>query len=403
MAEKRDYYEVLGVDRNASDAEIKRAYRELAKKYHPDVNPSKEAEEKFKEASEAYAVLSDKEKRAKYDQYGHAAFEGAGGTGYENMDFSDIFSDLFGGFGGGSSSWSDIFGGSSRSSNPNAPRQGADLQTRVTISFRDAAFGCRKQVNVWVYDTCPVCGGSGARPGTSVETCKVCNGTGRQRVQQQTIFGSMINERTCPNCGGTGRYIPNKCSKCGGSGQVKVRKTFEVNIPAGIDNGQSVRMSGKGEPGKNGGPNGDLYITVTVQPDPFFAREGFDLYCTVPITFAQAALGGDLTLPTLDGQVEYHIDAGTQPGTRFRLRGKGIQNLRDPGRRGDLYVTVTVDVPTRMTEEQKQKLREFAAVLGDTPQNAPKPGAGAKKNTSGDNSNKNDKSSFFKKMKDAFD
>ncbi|MBO6159219.1 MAG: molecular chaperone DnaJ [Firmicutes bacterium] len=386
MADKRDYYEVLGVKKDATEQEIKRAYRQLAKKYHPDMNPGdKDAEEKFKEASEAYAVLSDKEKRSQYDQFGHAAFDQTGGPSYNYSDFSDIFGDLFssmGGFGG----FSDFFGGSSRRRSPDAPMQGQDVQTRINISFRDAAFGCKKQVDLWVYDVCPTCHGSGAKPGTKPETCSVCSGSGRQRVQQQTMFGTMINERVCSNCGGTGKYIKDKCTGCGGTGRIKVKKTYEVSIPAGIDEGQSVRMSGKGEPGTNGGPNGDLYITVSVSPDETFSREGYDLYCIVPISFAQAALGDTLTIKTLDGQVQYDLAAGTQPGTRFRLRGKGIPYLRNPNQRGDLYVTVMVEVPRSMTNEQKQKLREFAVSMGDNP-----------------NGNGSGKTSFFKKMKDAFD
>ena len=385
MAEKRDYYEVLGVEKTATDQELKRAYRQLAKKYHPDVNPgNKEAEEKFKEASEAYAVLSDKEKRAKYDQFGHAAFDQTGGPSYNYSDFSDIFGDLFGGM-GGFGGFSDFFTGGRRR-DPNAPTQGQDVQTRLNISFKEAAFGCKKHVDLWVYDTCPTCGGSGAKPGTKPETCSVCRGSGRQRVEQQTMFGTMINERVCSNCGGTGKFIKDKCTGCSGTGRIRVRKTYEVSIPAGIDEGQSVRMSGKGEPGSNGGPNGDLYITVMVQPDSVFSREGYDIYCSVPVSFAQAALGDELTITTLDGQVKYNLDAGTQPGTRFRLRGKGIPYLRNPSQRGDLYVTVKVDVPKKMNEEQKQKLREFAYSMGENPS-----GSGPAK------------SSFFKKMKDAFD
>jgi molecular chaperone DnaJ len=386
MADKRDYYEVLGVDKSATDQDLKRAYRALAKKYHPDVNPGdKEAEEKFKEASEAYAVLSDKEKRAKYDQFGHAAFDQTGGPSYNYSDFSDIFGDLFsniGGFGG----FSDFFSSGSRRRDPNAPVQGNDVQTRINISFRDAAFGCKKQVDLWVYDSCPTCHGSGAKPGTSPETCSVCKGSGRQRVQQQTMFGTMINERVCSNCGGTGKYIKDKCGNCSGTGKIKVRKTYEVTIPAGIDEGQSVRMSGKGEPGINGGPSGDLYITVSVTPDEVFSREGYDLYCIVPISYAQAALGDELTINTLDGQVKYTLEPGTQPGTRFRLRGKGIPYLRNASQKGDLYVTVMVEVPRKLTEDQKMKLREFARSMGDNP-----------------SGNGQTKSSFFKKMKDAFE
>ncbi len=390
MAEKRDYYEVLGVEKTATDQEIKRAYRQLAKKYHPDMNPGdKNAEEKFKEAAEAYGVLSDPEKRSKYDQFGHAAFDTSGGSGYENMDFSDIFSsfsDIFGGM-GGFGGFSDFFGGgSARRRNPNAPQQGRDVQTRVNISFQEAAFGCKKTVDLWIYDLCSECHGTGARKGTKPETCTTCQGTGRQRVQKQTMFGSFVTETACQTCGGTGQMIREKCLKCNGAGRVKVRKTYEVSIPAGIDDGQNIRLTEKGEPGTNGGPNGDLYITVGVQPDAVFTRQGFDVYSAINVTFAQAALGDTLIIPTIDGQVQYNLAAGTQTGSRFRLRGKGIPYLRDSGTRGDHYVTINVVVPTKLTEEQKQKLRDFAASMGDKPQGT-----------------NNTKSSFFKKMKDAFD
>ena len=383
MAEKRDYYEVLGVDKSATDQDLKRAYRKLAKKYHPDANPgNKEAEEKFKEASEAYAVLSDKEKRAQSDQFGHAAFEGgAGGAGgFGGFDFSDIFSSFGDIFGGGG--FSDNFCGGSRGRR-NGPQPGHDVQTRIEISFKEAAFGCKKNVDLWVYDTCPECSGSGAKKGTRPETCPTCHGSGQQRVQQQTMFGTMASIRTCSTCGGTGQIIRDKCEQCGGTGRIKVKKTYEINIPAGIDAGQSVRMPGKGEPGMQGGPNGDLYITVMVKPDEIFTREGYDLYCSVPISFVQAALGDTLTIPTLDGKVEYPIEPGTQTGTRFRLRGKGIPYLRNNAQRGNLYVTVNVEVPKKLTEHQKKLLKEFGESMGTSVKNQPK--------------------SFFKKMKDAFD
>lgn len=371
MAEKRDYYEVLGVEKNATDQDLKRAYRKLAKQYHPDANPGdKEAEEKFKEASEAYAVLSDQEKRAQYDQFGHAAFEGgAGGAGgFGSFDFSDIFSsfgDIFGGGGFG-----DIFGGGSR--RRGGPQPGHDVQTRLEITFEEAAFGCKKNVDLWVYDHCPECDGNGAKKGTKPETCPTCHGSGQQRVQQQTMFGTMASVRTCSTCGGTGQYIREKCEKCTGTGRIKVRKTYEINIPAGIDAGQSIRMSGKGEPGSQGGPNGDLYITVMVRPDSRFTREGYDLYCSIPISFVQAALGDTLTIPTLDGQVQYDISAGTQTGTRFRLRGKGVPYLHREGQRGDLYVTVNVDVPRKLNDQQKKLLKEFGESMGTSVKEQPK-------------------------------
>ncbi len=377
MAEKRDYYEVLGVDKSASDQEIKKAYRVLAKKYHPDANPDNaEAEAKFKEASEAYAVLSDSEKRAKYDQFGHSAFDpNQGGTGFEGFDFSDIFGDLFG--------FGDIFGGGR--SRAAAPQRGNDIQTRVELTFLEAAFGCKKTVDIWAYDDCPDCSGSGAKSGTQPETCPTCRGTGQMRVQQQTMFGTMSSVRTCSTCGGTGKYIREKCDRCGGSGRIKSKKTYEVNIPAGIDAGQSVRMPGKGEPGTLGGPRGDLYITVSIKADPFFSRQGYDVFCAVPISFTQAALGDNLVIKTIDGEVQYTISPGTQPGTRFRLKGKGIPYLRGSNnQRGDQYVTVNIEVPKKLNDEQKKALIAFSQTMGENVEAQP---------------NK----SFFQKMKDAFD
>ncbi len=381
MAEKRDYYEVLGVERNATDQDIKRAYRRLAKKYHPDVNPGdKEAEAKFKEASEAYAVLSDEEKRAKYDQFGHSAFEGAGGGdggfgGFGGFgDMGDIFGDIFG----------DLFGGGSGRRTKNGPTRGQDVQSSLDITFTEAAFGCKKNVELWVFDNCDQCNGTGAKAGTKPETCPNCHGSGQMRVQQQTMFGAMTSVRTCSTCGGTGKIIKEKCTRCNGGGRIKVKKTFEVNIPAGIDTGQSIRMSGKGEPGAQGGPNGDLFITVTIRPHPFFSRQGYDVYCSVPISFAQAALGDELEIPTIDGKAQYTIEEGTQTGTRFRLRGKGIPYLRNSNQRGDQYVTVNVEVPKKLNDKQKELLRQFASAMGEDDVHG-------------------QKKSFFKKMKDAFE
>lgn len=393
MAEKRDYYEVLGVDKSADDQTLKRAYRKLAKQYHPDANPGdKEAEEKFKEASEAYAVLSDKEKRAKYDQFGHAAFEG-GGTGYENVDFSSMFQDLFSsfGFGGGGSSYSsfggfsDIFENASRSRRSYGPSKGASLQMRLTVDFREAAFGCTKNVEVYVYEDCPSCSGSGAKAGTSPETCPTCKGSGYQRIQTQSIFGTMVNERPCGTCGGSGKYIKEKCSGCGGSGKVRVKKTYEVKIPAGIDNGDPIRLQGKGEPGVNGGPSGDLYIYIYYKPDAQFTRDGNDLYTAMTITFPQAALGDEVTIRTLDGEVSYQIPAGTQTGTRFRLKEKGVPYLNGNGQRGNLYVTVEIETPKKLSEDQKEKLKAYAKSMGDNP------------------SGNGKKPSFFQKMKESFE
>lgn len=381
MADKRDYYEVLGVSKDATEQEIKKAYRALAKKYHPDMNPDdKEAEAKFKEASEAYAVLSDSEKRAKYDKFGHSAFDpNAGGTGFENFDFSnmgDIFGDLFG--------FGDIFGGG-RSSRRSGPQRGDDIQTRVELTFLEAAFGCKKTIDLWAYDDCPVCHGSGAKAGTKAETCPTCHGAGQVRIQQQTMFGSMSSVRPCSTCGGTGKYIREKCERCNGSGRIKVKKTYEVNIPAGIDAGQSVRMPGKGEPGAQGGPRGDLYITVSIKPHNFFSRQGYDVFCAVPISFTQAALGDTLTIPTIDGNVQYSIEPGTQPGTRFRLKGKGIPYLRgEANQRGNQYVTVNIEVPKKLNDAQKKALKAYSEAMGENVQ---------------PQANK----SFFKKMKDAFD
>ena len=345
MADKRDYYEVLGVDKSATDQEIKKAYRQLAKKYHPDANPNnKEAEEKFKEAAEAYGVLSDPDKRAKYDQFGHAAFDQTGGTGYENMDFNDIFSSFGDIFGGGG--FADFFGGggfSSRRANPNAPTQGRDVQSSITISFKESMFGTHKKHDIWIYDLCPECSGSGARRGTKPETCPTCQGSGRQRVQQNTIFGTMVSDRTCATCGGTGKIIKDKCPKCFGTGYVTRKKTVTADIPAGIDDGEGIRVPGYGEPGTNGGERGDLLVQVRVASHPSFGREEYDIYTSVPISFAQAALGDTIRLETIDGPVEYELRAGTQPNTRIRLRGKGVPVPRR-NERGDQYVTFMVQV-----------------------------------------------------------
>ena len=369
MAEqKRDYYEVLGVGKDATEQEIKKAYRVLAKKYHPDANPGdKTAEAKFKEASEAYAVLSDADKRAKYDRYGHSAFDPASGgaSGFDGFDMGDIFSDIFGGGGfGGFGGFGDIFGGG-RQRSRSGPQRGNDMQASMEITFTEAAFGCKKKIDLWMYDNCDHCGGTGAKPGTKAETCSRCGGSGQVRVQQQTMLGTMTSVHACPDCNGTGKIIREKCPQCGGSGKMRVKKTFEVDIPAGIDVGQRIRMTGKGEPGTQGGPNGDLYVTFSVQPDPIFSRQGYDVFSGVRISFAQAALGSEIEIPTIDGKVKYTIAPGTQTGTRFRLRGKGIPYLRNANQRGDHYVTVTVDVPTRMNERQKEALRKYAEEMGE--------------------------------------
>lgn len=355
MADKRDYYEVLGVDKNANDSELKRAYRKLAKKYHPDMNPDDtNAEHKFKEASEAYEVLSNPQKRSKYDQFGHAAFGGAGdAAGGFDFDMGDIFGDFFG----------DIFGMGGR--RRNGPRRGADLRTSVEITFEEAASGVAKELEIMTTEDCDECSGSGAKPGTKAETCRHCNGTGQVRVQQQTMFGNMTSVKTCNVCSGTGKVIKEPCVKCRGTGKVRNKKTIEIDIPSGIDNGQSIRLQGKGEVGELGGPSGDLLITVYIKPHTIFERQGYDVFCEVPITFAQAALGAEIEVPTLDGPVKYSIKEGTQTHTRFRLRGKGVPHLRSSSMRGDQYVTVKVEVPKKLNDEQRKALKKFAELSGD--------------------------------------
>ena len=355
MADKRDYYEVLGVNKGATDDEIKKAFRQQSKKYHPDLHPGdKEAEAKFKEVNEAYQVLSDSDKRSKYDRFSHAGVDpnfGAGGAGGgfngAGFDFGDIFGDIFGGFGG--------FGGGARR---NGPRRGADVRQVVDITFEEAAFGCTKKINITKQEKCDTCGGTGAKPGTSAQTCPHCNGTGQIQTQQRTILGYMTNVTTCPHCHGEGKIIQEPCRDCRGTGKTRKSKVIEINIPAGIDNGQTMQLSGHGEAGDRGGPNGDLLVTIRVRPHELFKREGNDVYISMPISFAQAALGATLKVPTLDGAVEYEIPEGTQTGTKFRLRGKGIPYIRSKSR-GDEYVTVNVEVPKNLTQRQKEILMEF--------------------------------------------
>lgn len=352
MADKRDYYEVLGVSKSASDADIKKAYRKEAKKYHPDLNPgNKEAEEKFKEVNEAYEVLSNPEKKQNYDQFGFAGvdpnFGAGGGAGFGGFDFGDIFGDIFGGGFGG-------FGGGSRR---NGPRRGADVRKTIDITFEEAAFGCKKKLNITANEPCDTCHGTGAKPGTRPERCTECNGTGQIRTQQRTMLGYMTNVTTCPKCKGSGEIIKEPCRDCRGTGRIKKSKTIEINIPAGIDNGQTIQLTGKGEAGEKGGPSGDLLLTVRVREHSIFRRNEFDVFIDMPVSFVQAALGATLTVPTLDGKVEYDIPEGTQSGTRFRLSGKGIPYLRGKGR-GDQYVTVNVEVPRNLSEGQKKVLRE---------------------------------------------
>lgn len=363
MADKRDYYEVLGVDRNADDAALKKAYRALAKKYHPDTNPGdKEAEAKFKEASEAYAILSDPDKRRQYDQFGHAAFDGgAGGGGFDFNDMGDIFGsfgDIFGDlFGGG-------FGGSRRANN--GPMKGANVRTQVRITFEEAVFGCKKEIDMVLKDECPDCHGTGAKPGTAPETCSKCGGRGQVRMTQQSLFGVVQNITTCPDCNGSGKIVKEKCPGCRGTGYLNNRKKIEVSIPAGIDNGQSVRIREKGEPGVNGGPRGDLLVEVIVSSHPFLQRRDMDLYSTAPISYAQAALGGEVRIGTVDGDVIYEVKPGTQTDTRIRLKGKGVPSLRNPNVRGDQYVTLVVQVPTGLNSEAKELLRQFDAETGNS-------------------------------------
>lgn len=358
MADKRDYYEVLGVSKTADDAEIKKAFRQQAKKYHPDSHPGdKECEEKFKEAQEAYAVLSDPEKRRQYDQFGHAAFEGgAGGGGFDfsGMDMGDIFGDIFG----------DFFGGGSRRSSNNGPQKGANIRLSVRISFEEAVFGCTKELEFTYKETCSTCGGNGAKPGTNPETCTKCGGKGKVVYSQQSLFGMVQNVQTCPECQGSGKVVKEKCTNCRGTGYVskKIKKT--IDIPAGIDNGQCVRIRDYGEPGKNGGPRGDVLVEVIVGRNPAFERQDMNIFSKASITFGIAALGGDIRINTVDGEVVYTVAPGTQSGTRIRLKGKGVPSLRNKEVRGDHYVTLIVNTPTGLSKEAKEALRKFDELSG---------------------------------------
>lgn len=377
MAQKRDYYEVLGVQKGSSDDEIKRAYRKLAKKYHPDLNPDDaNAEANFKEVNEAYEVLSDSSKRSRYDQFGHAGVDPSHGGGYGggaagfDFDVGDIFESFFGGgF------------GSSRSSNPNAPQRGSDIHINTNISFMEACSGLEREVKVTRMETCDECNGSGADKGTSVTTCSECKGSGKLKTPQRSPFGVIYSSRTCHKCGGKGKIIEKPCSKCGGGERLRKTRKLNVTIPAGIDDGQTLLVRSQGDAGINGGPRGDLNVTVTVRPDPLFTRKGFDVYCDVPLTFVQAALGDEVIIPTIDGKVKHNIPEGTQPGTIFRLRNKGIKRLNRDGR-GDQYVTVKVEVPRGLSKKQKEILREIDAQFNDT--------------------HYNDRRGFFDKLKDKF-
>ena len=394
MAEsKRDYYEVLGVGRDADDAAIKKAYRALAKKYHPDMNPGDaDAEKKFKEASEAYAVLSDPDKRRQYDQFGHAAFEGgAGGAGgfggfdFNGADFSDIFGDIFG----------DLFGGGGRRGGRanNGPMKGSNIRKSIRITFEEAVFGCEKELDLVLKDPCSTCNGTGAKPGTSPETCPKCGGKGQVVYTSQSFFGTVQNVQTCPNCGGSGKVIKEKCTSCSGTGFTSSRKKIQVSIPAGIDNGQSVRIREKGEPGANGGPRGDLLVEVNVSRHPIFQRQDMHIFSTVPSSFAQAALGGDVRVPTVDGDVIYTVKPGTQTDTKVRLKGKGVPSLRNAQVRGDHYVTLVIQTPEKLSAEAKEALRKFDLLAGNT----------LNQETSEDGKGKGKKKGFMDKMKEAFE
>ena len=399
MAEtKRDYYEVLGVPKDADEAALKKAYRVLAKKYHPDANPGdKEAEAKFKEASEAYSVLSDPEKRRKYDQFGHAAFEGgAGGAGgyggfdFNGADMGDIFGDIFGDFFGGGRS---AYGRSS-----NGPMRGANLRTGVRITFEEAIFGCEKEIELTLKDECPKCHGTGAKPGTSPVTCPKCNGKGKIVYTQQSFFGQVQNVQTCPDCRGTGKIVKEKCPDCYGTGYISSKKKIQVKIPAGIDNGQSIRIAGKGEPGTNGGERGDLLVEVTVSRSPVFMRQETSIFSTVPISFATAALGGPIKIKTVDGEVEYEVKPGTQTDTKIRLKGKGVPSLRNSNVRGDHYVTLVVQTPTRLNEKAKEALRAFDEACGN--RQVPEAKAADGENTA---EQPKKKKGFMDKVKEAFE
>ena len=364
MAEqKRDYYEVLGVSKGATEDEIKKAYKKMARKYHPDLNPdNKEAEERFKEVNEAYEVLSDPNKKARYDQFGFAGVDpsygaGAGGAGFDGgFDFGDL-GDIFGSFFGGGF-------GTGRRTNPNAPQRGESIRLSVAISFEEAAFGCEKEVSVDRMEECSACHGNGCAPGTSPEVCPDCHGTGQVQIRRQTPMGVFATSSPCTRCGGKGRIIKTPCTACRGSGLERKRRTIQAKIPAGIDNGQTISIRGQGHAGKNGGPSGDLLITITVRPHELFRREGTSVLCEAPITFAQAVLGAELEIPTIDGKVKYDLPEGTQSGTTFRLKGKGIPELNGRGR-GDQYVTVYIETPRNLNREQKEALKKFAESVGD--------------------------------------
>ncbi|GLO66624.1 molecular chaperone DnaJ [Oceanobacillus kimchii] len=352
---KRDYYEILGIDKSASQDEIKKSYRKLARKYHPDVNKEEGAADKFKEVKEAYEVLSDDQKRAQYDQFGHSGpqsqgFAGFGGGAQDFGGFGDIF-DMF-------------FGGGGRSRDPNAPQQGNDLQYTMILNFEEAIFGKETDIEIPKEESCDTCNGSGAKPGTKPQTCSHCNGAGQLNQEQNTPFGRVVNRRVCNYCQGSGKIIPEKCNTCGGSGKIQKKKKIHITIPAGIDEGQQIRVAGKGEAGINGGPAGDLFVVIKVRPHDFFVREGDHIFCELPLTYAQAALGDELEVPTVHGKVKVKVPAGTQTGKTFRLKGKGAPNVRGKGH-GDQHIKIKVMTPTNLSEKQKELLREFNELGGN--------------------------------------
>ena len=385
MAEKRDYYEVLGIPKTATEAEIKKAFRTTAKKYHPDMHPGdKECEEKFKEAQEAYAVLSDPDKRRQYDQFGHAAFDGSAGGGAGGFDFSGMdMGDIFGEF----------FGGGSRRSTNNGPQKGANVRLSVRITFEEAIFGCTKELEFSYKEECKACHGTGAKPGTSPETCTKCGGKGKVVYSQQSLFGMMQNVQTCPDCQGTGKVVKEKCPDCRGNGYVAKRVKKMVDIPAGIDNGQCVRVRDYGEPGKNGGPRGDLLVEVIVSRNPGFERRDMDIFSNASISFGIAALGGDVRIKTVDGDIIYTVAPGTQTGTRIRLKGKGVPSIRNKAVRGNHYVTLIVNTPTGLSKEAKDALRKFDELTGGS----------LTKEGGAPSSGKEKKKGFMDKFKETFE
>lgn len=399
MDPNKDLYEILGIDKNASDDDIKKAYRKLAKKYHPDANPdNKDAEKHFKEVSEAYSILSDSQKRAQYDQFGNAAFDGAqgggpGGFGGFDMDFdlSDIFSMFGGGFGG--------FGGGGGSARKNGPKRGSDITVTIQITFEEAVFGTKKEIQVTAPDVCETCSGTGAKPGTHPETCSRCKGSGQERVTQQSMFGTMTSIRTCSACGGTGKQIKTPCATCNGNGRIRKNKKFEIAIPKGIDHGQTIRLAKRGAAGENGGEYGDLLVTVYVQPHKYFVRKGLDIYSETKISFVTAALGGEISIDTLEGVQKHTLRAGTQPNAIITLRGAGVCNLRNNRQKGDQIVTLKVEIPTSLTAKQKELLNNFY----EAEQTPSVEGSDSDKEDKEDKEDKKEKGKdFFEKVKKAF-